>query len=47
VGSLTLGAPPGLGDAILALMMLAIIIFRPKGITGGKEISWPFGPSRD
>ncbi len=46
VGSLTLGAPPGLGDAILALMMLAIIIFRPKGIAGGKEIPWPFGPRR-
>jgi branched-chain amino acid transport system permease protein len=43
VGNLALGAPPGLGDAILALMMLAIIIFRPKGIAGGSEIRWPFG----
>lgn len=39
----TLAAPPGLGDAVLALLMLLIILFRPKGIAGGREITWPFG----
>ena len=43
VGGVTLAAPAGLGDAILALIMLLIILFRPKGIAGGREISWPFG----
>ncbi|MEO8668108.1 MAG: branched-chain amino acid ABC transporter permease [Bauldia sp.] len=46
VGGVTLAAPPGLGDAILALIMLLIILFRPKGIAGGKEIAWP-GGARD
>ena len=43
LGGTTIAAPAGLGDAILALMMLLIILFRPKGIAGGREISWPFG----
>jgi branched-chain amino acid transport system permease protein len=42
IGKATIAAPPGLGDAILALIMLLIILFRPKGIAGGKEIGWPF-----
>jgi branched-chain amino acid transport system permease protein len=43
LGATTIAAPPGLGDAILALVMLVIILFRPKGLAGGKEIAWPFG----
>jgi len=43
VGGMIIAAPAGLGDAILALIMLLIILFRPKGIAGGREISWPFG----
>ncbi len=42
-GATTLAAPGGLGDVVLALLMLLIILFRPKGIAGGKEIPWPFG----
>jgi branched-chain amino acid transport system permease protein len=42
IGGTTIAAPSGLGDAILALIMLLIILFRPKGIAGGKEIPWPF-----
>lgn len=42
VGTVTVAAPPGLGDALLALIMLLIIIFRPKGIAGGREVAWPF-----
>ena len=42
-GETTIAAPGGLGDAVLALLMLLIILFRPKGIAGGREIFWPFG----
>ncbi|RLP28160.1 branched-chain amino acid ABC transporter permease [Mesorhizobium sp. YM1C-6-2] len=45
VGDMTIAAPGGLGDALLALLMLLIILFRPNGIAGGREISWPFGPA--
>ena len=41
VGGTTIAAPGGLGDALLALLMLLIILFRPNGIAGGREISWP------
>ncbi|MCC5970139.1 MAG: branched-chain amino acid ABC transporter permease [Pararhodobacter sp.] len=34
-----LKAPAGLGDVVLAAMMLGIILFRPQGITGGREIT--------
>lgn len=43
IGTTTVAAPGGLGDALLALLMLLIILFRPNGIAGGREISWPFG----
>lgn len=47
VGGLKVAAPGGLGDAMLALLMLLIILFRPNGIAGGREINWPFGrPTR-
>jgi branched-chain amino acid transport system permease protein len=34
----TLATPPGLGDVALAAIMLLIIMLRPQGITGGREI---------
>lgn len=43
IGGTTIAAPGGLGDAVLALLMLVIILFWPKGIAGGREITWPFG----
>ncbi|MCL4675880.1 MAG: branched-chain amino acid ABC transporter permease, partial [Pararhodobacter sp.] len=33
--------PQGLGDVALAAAMLVIILFRPQGITGGREIALP------
>jgi branched-chain amino acid transport system permease protein len=33
--------PAGLTEVILALILLAVLILRPSGITGGKEIPWP------
>jgi branched-chain amino acid transport system permease protein len=41
IGTTTIAAPGGLGDAVLALLMLLIILFRPKGIAGGHEVTWP------
>ena len=43
IGKTTIGAPPGVGDVILALIMLLIILFRPNGLAGGRELTWPFG----
>lgn len=44
-GGASLAAPAGLGDVILAALMLLIILFRPRGITGGREIAWPVSRS--
>jgi branched-chain amino acid transport system permease protein len=41
VGGIRLAAPAGLGDSALALLMLVIILYRPKGIAGGREIGFP------
>jgi branched-chain amino acid transport system permease protein len=42
VGATNIAAPAGTGDVILALLMLIIILFRPDGIAGGRELTWPF-----
>ena len=34
-----LKAPAGLGDVVLAALMLLILIFRPQGIVGGRRLS--------
>ncbi len=34
----TLTAAAGFGDVVLAVLMLVILLFRPDGITGGREI---------
>ena len=41
IGGMHLAAPAGLGDSALALLMLIIILYRPKGIAGGREIGFP------
>jgi branched-chain amino acid transport system permease protein len=41
IGAAKIAAPAGLGDAIFALLMLLIILFRPNGLAGGREIVWP------
>ena len=42
LGPFELAAKPGLRDVGLALLMLVILIFRPGGLTGGRELAWPF-----
>ena len=38
IGGTSIAAPGGLGDAVLALLMLVMILFRPNGLAGGREI---------
>lgn len=39
LGPLSFGAHPGLQELGLAALMLVILIFRPRGLTGGREIA--------
>jgi branched-subunit amino acid ABC-type transport system permease component len=41
LGFVQVSGKPGLREVALALVMLAILIFRPGGLTGGREIEWP------
>lgn len=38
---------PGLSQVVLGLLMIVILVRRPEGITGGREITWPFGRGGD
>lgn len=42
IGLFHVTAPAGLQQVGLGALMLAILIFRPKGLTGGDEIRWPW-----
>jgi len=42
IGTFRLSAPPGLRETGVALFMLSILLFKPKGLTGGREIPWPW-----
>ena len=41
IGTLLLAAPPGLRELGLAGAMMLILIFRPAGLTGGRELPFP------
>jgi branched-chain amino acid transport system permease protein len=41
VGPLHIPARPGLREIGLAIIMLAILILRPRGLTNGHELPWP------
>jgi branched-chain amino acid transport system permease protein len=41
IAGLLIQAPPGLREVGLAFVMLVILIFRPHGLTGGKELPAP------
>ena len=43
IGSIKISAPDGLQEVGLALAVVAILIFRPQGIMGYREVTWPFG----
>ena len=43
IASIHVQLPLGSQELGIAFVMLLILIFRPSGITGGREIPWPFG----
>jgi branched-chain amino acid transport system permease protein len=45
IGSFTIDLPTGSRLIGLALIMLLVLLFRPEGITDGKELTWPFSRS--
>jgi branched-chain amino acid transport system permease protein len=46
VGPLHIPARPGLREIGLAIIMLCILVLRPRGITNGRELPWPRLPGR-
>jgi branched-chain amino acid transport system permease protein len=44
LGPVTIPARPGLREVGLAIIMLTILVIRPRGITNGRELPWPRGP---
>lgn len=43
VGSVRIEARSGLQNVALGIVMLAILVARPSGLTAGREIRWPLG----
>jgi branched-chain amino acid transport system permease protein len=43
LGGLTAQAPLGVQEIMLGIIMLLILIYRPRGLMRGREIPWPFG----
>lgn len=44
LGDVTVSLPSGSRLIVLGAIMVLILIFRPSGITGGREAAWPFRP---
>jgi branched-chain amino acid transport system permease protein len=42
VGPISVPARPGLREVGLGVALLLILVLRPTGITGGRELHWPF-----
>ena len=43
IGVTVLAVPIGAQELTIAGIMILILVFRPDGIMGGREIPWPFG----
>ena len=41
IGSAEITAPAGSQGLVLAVLMLVVLIVRPRGLTGGRELAWP------
>lgn len=41
IGPIPLPSRPGVGNVVLAVIMLVVLLVRPRGITNGREFSWP------
>jgi branched-chain amino acid transport system permease protein len=46
IGSFVVSIPQGVRPIILGLILVGFLIFRPSGLTGGREIVWPFRRQR-
>ncbi|MCX2749905.1 branched-chain amino acid ABC transporter permease [Arthrobacter sp. MI7-26] len=44
IGAVVISLPSGSRLVVVAAFMVIILIFRPAGITGGREVTWPFRP---
>ncbi|MCZ6661891.1 MAG: branched-chain amino acid ABC transporter permease, partial [Actinobacteria bacterium] len=44
IGPFELNLPTGTRLVTLGLVMLLVLLFRPEGITRGRELTWPFHP---
>lgn len=43
LGGIVVTIPDGARPLILGGILILMLLFRPTGITGGRELSWPFG----
>ncbi len=43
IGGFVMSVPSGTQEIVLALAMLLIFLFRPRGIMAGRELRWTFG----
>jgi branched-chain amino acid transport system permease protein len=43
---ITAQIPLGVQEIVLGAVMLVILIYRPQGLTRGREVPWPFGAPR-
>jgi branched-chain amino acid transport system permease protein len=46
VGAIGFSSRPGLREVGLAVILLLILVLRPSGLLGGREITWPFRRGR-
>jgi branched-chain amino acid transport system permease protein len=46
IGSLDVELPGGTRLLTLGVVMLLVLLFKPDGLTGGRELAWPFARSR-
>ncbi|MBK6466385.1 MAG: branched-chain amino acid ABC transporter permease [Paracoccaceae bacterium] len=47
IGTTTFALPGGVQEIALGVVMIAILMFRPAGIMGNKELTWPTGRGND
>ena len=47
IGSLDVELPGGTRLLTLGVVMLLVLLFKPDGLTGGRELAWPFARSRE
>ncbi len=46
LGSFDLELPGGTRLLTLGVVMLVVVLFKPSGLTGSRELTWPFSRSR-